>query len=152
GPLIGEIVSYHQADSRSRDFTGLTHFPAGLVSFGDAVASFNPIFGQGMSAAALNGSCLSEYLRAEPDLSAPATAFFDLQKVVVDAAWSLSAGADAARLDALSGTEVSEEVGRQREAFGQLMRATLTDETVAERLNAVAYMLAHPDALADPAL
>lgn len=151
-PLIGEIMTYHQADSRRRDFTGLTRFPAGLVSVGDAVASFNPMFGQGMSAAALQGSCLSEYLRAEPDLSAPATAFFDLQKVVVDAAWSLSAGADTARLDALSGAKVPEEVSRQREAFGQLMRATLTDKIVAGQLSNVAYMLAHPDTLADPAL
>lgn len=152
GPLIGEIKTYHQADSRRRDFTGLRHFPAGLVSVGDAVLSSNPMFGQGMSVAVLHGSCLSEYLRAEPDLSTPATAFFDLQKVLVDAAWSLSAGADSHRLDALTGAEVPEEVSRQREAFGQLVRATLTDEIVAGRLSAVTSLLAHPNTLADPAL
>jgi hypothetical protein len=48
--------------------------------------------------------------------------------------------------------EVPEEVSRQREAFGQIVQATITDETVAARVNEVAYMLAHPDTLADPAL
>jgi 2-polyprenyl-6-methoxyphenol hydroxylase-like FAD-dependent oxidoreductase len=152
GPLTREILTYHQADSRRRDFAGLAHFPARLVSVGDAVASFNPVYGQGISSAALHASCLSEYLTSDPDLGAPAAGFFDLLQVVVDAAWSISAGADAARLDAIEGVEVSEEVQRQRWATGQLIGATLTDETVAAAFNAVSFMLAHPASLADPAL
>jgi len=38
--------------------------PARLVSVGDAVASFNPIYGQGLSSAALHASCLAEYLES----------------------------------------------------------------------------------------
>lgn len=151
-PVTGEVLTYHQADSRRRDFAGLTHLPAGLVSVGDAVASFNPIYGQGMSSAALQGSCLSEYLRAEPDPGMPATAFFDLQKIVVDAAWTVSAGGDAARLDALAGAEVPGEVSRQRWAFGQLARGAHADEVVSRAFTDVAVMVAHPDTLADPAL
>jgi 2-polyprenyl-6-methoxyphenol hydroxylase-like FAD-dependent oxidoreductase len=151
-PLIGDVATYHQADSRRRDFTGLARFPAGLVSVGDAAASFNPMYGQGMSAAALHGSCLAEYLQAGDHPAGPAAGFFALQKVVTDAAWAMSAGADGARLDALNGNEVPEEVRLQREAFGQIVQATITDETVAARVNEVAYMLAHPGTLADPAL
>jgi 2-polyprenyl-6-methoxyphenol hydroxylase-like FAD-dependent oxidoreductase len=151
-PVTGEILSYYQADSRRRDYAGLTHLPAGLVSVGDAVASFNPIYGQGMSSAALHASCLSEYLKTKPDPGRPATAFFDLQKIVVDAAWSISAGGDAARLDTLSGAEVPEEVARQRWAFDQLIHATHTDEVVSRAFDDVCFMVAHPDTLADPAL
>jgi 2-polyprenyl-6-methoxyphenol hydroxylase-like FAD-dependent oxidoreductase len=150
--ITGEILTYHQADSRRRDFAGLAGLPAGLVSVGDAVASFNPIYGQGMSSAALHASCLSEYLRAEPDPRVPAAAFFGLQKLVVDAAWSLSAGGDAARLDALSGAEVPEEVARQRWALDQLLRAVLVDEIVSAAVNDVTFMVSHPATLADPAL
>jgi 2-polyprenyl-6-methoxyphenol hydroxylase-like FAD-dependent oxidoreductase len=103
--MTGEVFTYHQADSRRRDFAGLDRFPAALLSVGDAVASFNPIYAQGMTAAALHASCLSEYLRTEPVPGRPTTAFFDLARLVVDAAWMISAGADAARLDAFTGAQ-----------------------------------------------
>lgn len=48
-----EIVTYRQADSRRRDFTTVGRFPGRLVAIGDAVASFNPVYAQGMSSAAL---------------------------------------------------------------------------------------------------
>jgi len=150
--VTGEIFTYHQADSRRRDFRGQGHFPAGLVSVGDAVASFNPIYAQGMSAAALHASCLAQYLRTEPAPGRPATAFFELEQIVVDAAWTLSAGGDAARLDALTGAHVPEEISRQRWALEQLLQAAPVDEVVAQAVNDVTFMLAHPATLADPAL
>jgi 2-polyprenyl-6-methoxyphenol hydroxylase-like FAD-dependent oxidoreductase len=58
----------------------------GLVSVGDAVASFNSIYGQGMSSATLHAFCLAEYLRDAHDSNTPAAGLFRLQKVVVDAA------------------------------------------------------------------
>jgi 2-polyprenyl-6-methoxyphenol hydroxylase-like FAD-dependent oxidoreductase len=152
GPVTREILTYHQADSRRRDFMGLRRFPARLVSVGDAVASFNPVYGQGISSAALHASCLSDYLTGDPDPAVPAAEFFGLQEVVVDAVWSISAGGDAARLDAIEGADVPEEVRRQRWATGQLISASLEDEKVAEAFNAVAFMFAHPSSLADPAL
>jgi hypothetical protein len=152
GSVTREILTYHQVDSRRRDFTGVSHFPARLVSMGDAVASFNPVYGQGISSAALHASCLSEYLVGEPAFDMPAAEFFALQEVVVDAAWTISAGGDAARLDAIEGAEVPEDVQRQRWAMDQLIRATLVDETVAHAFSTVAFMLAHPFSLGDPAL
>jgi 2-polyprenyl-6-methoxyphenol hydroxylase-like FAD-dependent oxidoreductase len=126
--------------------------PARLVSTGDAVASFNPIYGQGMSSAALQASCLSEYLSTGPDLQVPATGFFELQQVVVDAAWTMSAGRDAARLDALSGAEVPEEVSRQRRDMDQILRATAVDADMFRAVQRVTAMVAHPSTLTDPAL
>jgi hypothetical protein len=63
-----------------------------------------------------------------------------------------SAGGDAARLDALSGAEVPAEVSRQRWATGQIMRATVVDADVCHAVENVAFMLAHPCTLTDPAL
>jgi 2-polyprenyl-6-methoxyphenol hydroxylase-like FAD-dependent oxidoreductase len=84
------------------------------VSVGDAVASFNPIYGQGMSSAALPAACLAEFLSSGPDLRTPAREFFELHDIVVDAAWGVSADGDAAQLDAISGAEVPQGVSRQR--------------------------------------
>jgi len=152
GRLTREILTYRQGDSRRRDFTGIQHFPAGLVSVGDAVASFNPIRGQGMSAAALHANCLSEYLTNGPQLSRAATEFFDLQAVVTDAAWALSAGPDEARLDALQGNEVPEDVAARRWAMDQVLQATMSDQTISDAFSSVAMMLDHPSILAEPAL
>jgi 2-polyprenyl-6-methoxyphenol hydroxylase-like FAD-dependent oxidoreductase len=152
GEPVAQIATYHQSDSRRRDFAGLGRFPARLVSAGDAVASFNPIYGQGMSSAALHASCLAQYLSRSPELDAPAAGFFEMQNVVVDAAWAISAGSDAARLDARGGADVPQEVSRQRWAMGQILRATLVDEQVCRAFENVAFMVAHPATLADPAI
>ncbi|NEA35809.1 FAD-dependent monooxygenase [Streptomyces sp. SID13031] len=150
GAVTRGIQTYHQADSRRRDFTGLSRFPARLVAMGDAVASFNPIYGQGLSSAAFHAACLSEYLVGEPDLEVPAAGFFALQEVVVDAAWAISAGGDAARQDLITGAEVPEDVRRQRWAMSQIIKATLVDKTVAAAFAAVTRMQAHPATLRTP--
>jgi 2-polyprenyl-6-methoxyphenol hydroxylase-like FAD-dependent oxidoreductase len=148
GELVGEIHTYHQADSRRRNFIRLQHFPARLISVGDAVASFNPVYGQGMSSAALHASCLSEYLRGHPDLARPARQFFALEQVVVDAAWGISTSADAARPGAPQNPSARMRV--QRWAMKQILAAAVTDKKIATRFNAVAFMTAHPASLVTP--
>ncbi|MEE6265620.1 MULTISPECIES: FAD-dependent oxidoreductase [Streptomyces] len=152
GGVSREVVTYRQADSRRRHFAEADRLPARLVSVGDAVASFNPIYGQGMSSAALHASCLASYLDGGTDLDQAATEFFRLQQVVVDAAWAVSAGGDAARIDAENGTEVPEDVRQQRRVMEQLAGAALVDADVSRAFNNVSYMLRHPGTLFDPGL
>ncbi|RLK25435.1 2-polyprenyl-6-methoxyphenol hydroxylase-like FAD-dependent oxidoreductase [Micromonospora sp. M71_S20] len=146
--LLGDVRTYRHADSRRRDFHALKRLPAGLVSVGDAVASFNPVYGQGMTAAALHAACLSTYLRSGPDLGAPAHRFFALQKVVVDVAWSMSTSADLAlpHVDGPypRGYRLSSWVSRR------IVTATVTDVPTARRFNEVVSMRAHPSSLATP--
>ncbi|QIG40974.1 hypothetical protein G5T42_17085 [Microbacterium sp. 4R-513] len=146
---IGEVHTFRLAEARRRRYDTLDRIPGGLVSVGDAVASFNPIYGQGMSSAALHASCLSEYLCATSDATGVATRFFELQKVVVDAAWDLSTQSDAQRL----------ETGRpplpvrvQRALVDQVLAAAVVDIPVATAFNEVAFMNAHPSTLAAPSV
>jgi 2-polyprenyl-6-methoxyphenol hydroxylase-like FAD-dependent oxidoreductase len=147
GPLTRDIVTYHQAEAWRRDFASLSNLPSRLVSVGDAVASFNPVYGQGMSSAALHVAALSEYLGGSPDLTAPATDFFETQQVAVDAAWAMSAGGDMARMDAATGAAVPDDVQQQRWAVDQIIRASLVDEQLARAFRGASFMLAHPDTL-----
>ncbi|MCP2267217.1 FAD-dependent oxidoreductase [Promicromonospora thailandica] len=152
GDVVGGVETYHQADNRRRHFADADHLPARLVAVGDAVASFNPIYGQGMSSAALHASCLAAYLGGAPDLDAVAREFYRTQQVVVDAAWAVSAGGDGARLDAQNGTDVPQGVRERRRAMDQIAAATLVDGELAHAFNDVSYMLRHPAVLADPEL
>ena len=70
----------------------LNEFPAGFLAIGDAVCSFNPIYGQGMSVAALEALTLRRHLErgVEPE---PRRWFRDIARVV-DVPWSMSAGGD----------------------------------------------------------
>ncbi|MGQ5261438.1 FAD-dependent oxidoreductase [Micromonospora sp. ZYX-F-536] len=146
--MLGDVQTYRHADSRRRDFHALKRFPARLVSVGDAVASFNPVYGQGITAAALHAACLAMYLGSSPDLSVPARQYLDLQKVVVDAAWSLSTSADLAlpHVDGPypRGYRLSSWASRQ------IVAATVTDVTIARRFNEVVSLREHPRSLATP--
>ncbi|GAA2355818.1 hydroxylase [Catellatospora methionotrophica] len=147
--MIGPVITYHQADSRRRDFHQAKHLPAGLVAAGDAVASFNPIYGQGMTSAALHASCLSAYLRADPDLDRPARRYFELVRVVVDAAWQTSTLSDLglAHVDGPypPGYALISRIS------GRIARASITDDAVNHKLGLVTMMLAHPNSLMSPA-
>ncbi|GIF15980.1 FAD-dependent oxidoreductase [Actinoplanes teichomyceticus] len=146
---IGGVVTYHQADSRRRDFE-LDRFPARLIAAGDAVASFNPVYGQGMTAAMLHASGLSEYLRGRPDLSRPARSYFADVRVVVDAAWQVSATADLA-LPHVDGP-YPPGYRAMRRVSRLIAEAAARDPAVNRRVGRVTAMLAHPSSLSGPGL
>ena len=84
---------YPFPSNRRRRYEALDRFPSGLVVIGDAIASFNPIYGQGMSVAALEALQLHHTL-ASTDGTDLALPLFDRIDDVVDIAWNLSAGSD----------------------------------------------------------
>jgi 2-polyprenyl-6-methoxyphenol hydroxylase-like FAD-dependent oxidoreductase len=92
-----EIRRYPFPSSLRRRYDALDRFPDGLIVTGDAVASFNPIYGQGMSVAALDALSLHHALAAG-GVDGVAPRFFDRVADVVDDVWAVSVGADFAFL------------------------------------------------------
>ena len=92
-PPIGEPLAYRFPTSRWLRWEQLTRRPQGLVVIGDAVCSFNPIYGQGMSSAAHQAQQLRALLvhGGTYDLAARCAAAF---AAVVATPWLLATGAD----------------------------------------------------------
>ena len=93
-PRVSEDVEYYPfPSSRRRYYEDLEQFPDGLIVLGDAIASFNPIYGQGMSVAALEALVLHHALSSNGRENL-GLRFFDRVEDVVDAAWTMAIGAD----------------------------------------------------------
>src|SRR4051812_35812820 len=66
---LGDPISYRYPVSRWRHYERCDRLPAGLVVIGDAVCSFDPTFGQGISSAAMQVEVLQRALcEGGPDL------------------------------------------------------------------------------------
>jgi 2-polyprenyl-6-methoxyphenol hydroxylase-like FAD-dependent oxidoreductase len=90
-----QIQQYPFPSSIRRHYEELDTFPDGLLVVGDAIASFNPVYGQGMSVGALEALCLHHAL-VENGRTNVADRFFDAAADVVDTAWQIAVGADFA--------------------------------------------------------
>jgi 2-polyprenyl-6-methoxyphenol hydroxylase-like FAD-dependent oxidoreductase len=89
---LSEPVAYRFAASLRRRYERMTRFPAGYLVFGDAICSFNPVYGQGMSVAALEALVLQDCLAQGGHALAPR--FFKKASTVVDGPWSVAVGND----------------------------------------------------------
>ena len=104
-PLIGNLLAQRATrsttiamhafpTSRRRRFAGLRH-PAGFAALGDCVASVNPIYGRGMTAAVLQAITLGEVLDRHPTVSTELSrACFRAINTIVDGHWRMAVEGD----------------------------------------------------------
>jgi 2-polyprenyl-6-methoxyphenol hydroxylase-like FAD-dependent oxidoreductase len=94
GVPIAPVVQHRLPSSQWRRYDKMRRFPDGLLVTGDAMCSFNPIYGQGMSVAAMDAVALREALRrGVADLP---RRYFRAAAKSIGVAWGLGAGSDLA--------------------------------------------------------
>ncbi|HEX4210208.1 MAG TPA: hypothetical protein VHY56_07445, partial [Candidatus Binataceae bacterium] len=100
-----QVSDFHQhrfPTSVQRHYERLSAFPEGFVVLGDAICSFNPVYGQGMSSAMLQVQALQNLLNERvtknegPPLAKLADAFFPRAADVIATPWILASAFDFA--------------------------------------------------------
>ncbi len=96
--MVAGVDRYRFNESRLRHFERLDTFPRGLLPIGDALCRFNPVFGQGMSVAALEAHALGQVLAATAQgdgaIENAWRPYFRKVAEIVEAPWALAAVPD----------------------------------------------------------
>ena len=145
---LGPIASYRFAANRHCHYERLKEFPAGYLVMGDAVCSFNPVYGQGMSVALSEARALGDCLAAGDGELAPR--FFRAVARIVAGPWAIATGEDY---------RYPQVEGRRPPGFAVISRymarahrAATRDPVVLRRFFEVASLLAPPPAMMAPAI
>ena len=89
---LGEFNRYRYVASQRRHYEKIARFPENYLIFGDALCSFNPLYGQGMTVAAQEAVMLQQCLSTgAKDL---ARQFFKAAAAIVDIPWHIAVGGD----------------------------------------------------------
>lgn len=144
-PLTPVVTHKFPANLR-RHYESLARFPEGLAVMGDAVCSFNPVYGQGMAVGAKEAEALDRALRRDR----LGLAFQKAIAKVIAVPWFLTTGED------LRHPEV---VGPRRATLplvhwytGRVHRRAATDERVAMRFFEVLHLVRGPASLFTPGI
>lgn len=148
GEPLGLPLRYVFPYSYRRRYERMERFPQRLLPMGDALASINPIYGQGMTMAALQALALSRELeRGAADLT---RRYFEAARRIVGTAWTITVGGDLA-LDAVPGHRAWP-VRAMNAYLTRVRRAAARSAIVSLALQRVLHLLASPLSLLRPAV
>ena len=148
---LSDIVIHKFPASQRRHYEKLSRFPNGLLVIGDAICSFNPLYGQGMTVAAMEAATLDQLLtKRNGKLDGIARPFFKKVSNIVDIPWRTAVGEDF-RYPVTEG----------KKAFGtafinayvkKIHQLSHHDEAVCKAFLQVTHMLKRPTSLFHPAI
>lgn len=148
---VGEAVTMTFPSSKRRYFEKLNQVPAGYVASGDAVCSFNPIYGQGMTCAALDAITLGRVLaRYGTATSEMARAYFREVGNTLATPWRFAVGGDFVFPETTGprprGIRLLNGYSRR------IQLASKVDPVVRKTFTSVQHLLEPPDVLFKPAM
>lgn len=143
---LGDTYRFRYPESRWRRYDKMRRFPTGLLVTGDAICSFNPIYGQGMTVAALEALALQRCLRrGKHNL---ARRYFRTTAKSIGLAWRFAAGGDLNLPEVEGPRPLSLRLSNKY--VDRLQAAATTDIVVAEQLVKVIGFIDPPSRLLHP--
>ena len=92
---LSPIYSYRRTENCWRHYERLQRFPDGIVAIGDAVCVFNPVYGQGMTTAALGAMTLDRVLNQSKSSSGFGLRFHKQLAQILHTPWLMATGEDS---------------------------------------------------------
>lgn len=150
GPL-SSVASYRFPSSQRRHYEKVRRLLPGFVTLGDAACSFNPVYGQGMSCAALQARALGDTVREVGVRSEDLPRLFHRRaSKILEAPWAIAVGGDF-----LHPKTTGPKPRGTDQINGYVMRvakASHTSVRLAKSFNLVLNLVAPPISLARPAV
>ncbi len=142
-------VSQHRVPSnRWRRYDKMPRTPGGFLVLGDAVCSFNPVYGQGMTVAAIESLILRDCL-AQGEQRLPRR-FFKQSAKTIKTAWQTAVGSDLTMPEVKSPRPLSIRIANAW--IDRVLTAAETDPQVVQQFLQVIGMTEPPSRLLRPSL
>jgi 2-polyprenyl-6-methoxyphenol hydroxylase-like FAD-dependent oxidoreductase len=157
---VGPAARSGSTENRLRHYERLRRFPDGLALVGDSVCALNPIYGQGITSAALGARLLCDEVARRADLRGLGRRFQRRLAKLNEAAWMISIGGDAAwpqtrglREAGAVGRFLAGWPGRLFRAYGDLLiEAAARRPNIARVLMEVMHMVRPSNAIMTPGM
>ena len=142
---LSPIIGYRRTENRWRHYERLKALPDGFVVLGDAACAFNPVYGQGMTTAALGAMALDARLRKDDRDGFSRRFQRDLARVIATP-WALATGEDL-RYRTANATRPSLAERFLQNYVGKVMAVSTYDSSVRRDLLSVFTMMSAPSQL-----
>jgi 2-polyprenyl-6-methoxyphenol hydroxylase-like FAD-dependent oxidoreductase len=145
---LGDVSVFRYTGAVWRRYDLMSRFPKGFLVVGDALCSLNPIYGQGMTVAALQSLALRDYL-LDGDSGVPQQ-FFRAAAKHIGPPWAMNQARDRAS----SPTHRRRSLSRRITNWTMIkaLKAAENDIVLTETLQRVSNLVDPPSRLQDPAL
>jgi 2-polyprenyl-6-methoxyphenol hydroxylase-like FAD-dependent oxidoreductase len=147
---LTDAASFAFPSNLRRRYDRLTRFPKGFLVIGDALCSFNPLYGQGMSVATLEALALRECLESATSTDEVWRPFFKAASHVIEGPWMIASGGDFA-FEGVTGSKPLP-TDAVNWYLTRLHKAASTDRRVCRAFFDVANLLAPPQSLFKPSI
>lgn len=151
------ITGFQRTENQLRHYDRLQRFPEQLLVMGDAVCGFNPIYGQGITVAALQAltleSCLKEHRRSRPEgeLTGLSRRFQKELARCLELPWRLATSEDL-RYPTQEGARSNLAIRMVHWYFGRLLQSAGGSPEIGNTLMSVVHLLSPPTALFRPGI